>query len=183
MVGPDEILDHAGETVLPRDGHAVLYMTDDVAGAVPGRFPLMITDRTGGRGFILHKAERILHLAKVVVEGADPQQRHVRIHGTADGIRHVHHLEAVLEGSGGLGGELLQQRAVRIRKLLEAGRRDQVEQAFEQVNQRIGGDGHHGPDKNLDHIEDHRAGTRIHEAEAGEDDHFHPKDDQRIDKL
>ena len=54
---------------------------------------------------------------------------------------------------------------------------------YDKHSERICGDGHYGPDKNLDDIQHHGAASGIDQPESGEDDQLHGEYDQGIDEL
>ena len=103
--------------------------------------------------------------------------------GMAGLVDHVHHLEAVLEGAGGLGVQLAEELAVRVGEFLEPGGGHQVEDPLEDVDERIEGHGEHGAAEQLQDVDPHQAAARVDQAEAREHDHFHPEDDQRVQEL
>ena len=118
-----------------------------------------------------------------MVQGGGPQERDIGVDRMAGLVHHVHHLEAVLEGTGGLGVQFAEELAVRVGEFLEPGGGHQVEDPLEDVDERIEGDGEHGAAKQLQDVDPHQAAARIDQAEAREHDHFHPENDQRVQEL
>ena len=90
------------------------------------------------------------------------------MHRTTGGIGHVHHLQAVLEGAGGLGCQLLEEFVVRVRQFQELVRGNQVEDAFKQVDDRIQGHCQEGADKQEQDIDPDQAVPGVDQPEAEE---------------
>ena len=184
VVRADKGLDLLREAVLVGYGQAVIHVADDVLGALHRRFALVVFLGIGAQALVLNEAERVLHFSNVVVEGGGAQQGHIGICGVAHGVYQVHHLQAVLEGAGRLGAELLQQRVVGIGHLFQTGLRHQVEHALEQVDERIQGHGGHGAHKNLGGSNPpQRQVAGVNEPEGKEHGYLHAKDDGSVDEL
>ena len=184
VVGADEALDLVWQAVFFRYGQTVVHVADDVRGAFQRGFVGVVFLHVRVDGLVLYEAEGVLHLAQVVVEGGGPQQRHVGIRSAAHGVHHIHYLQAVVEGTGGLGAELLQQRVVGVGHFFQARHGHQVEDALKQVYQRVQGHDGHGAHEDLGHREPpHGKVAGVYEAEAHEHGQFYAKHDGGVHKL
>ena len=183
-MGADKRLDLTGNTVFLRKRKAVVNVTDYIYCAFLVGLALMVGCGLRDGALILNEAHGILHLSEVVIKRRGAEKLDVRIRCAAHGVYHIHHLEAVLEGSGSLCGEFLKERIGGIGQFYEPCDGHKVENLLEEINQRIQGNRCDGADENEDHV--HPPGgvaSHIYETECQEDKGLHAEDDGGVEEL
>ena len=128
VVGQDEIRDDGRQMVLLCELHSVRDVPDNVLGALGrGEFSVVLYLLGRDQRLVLHEAERVVHLAYVVVERSHLHQRLISSYRTGYGLSQSRHLERVLEGPGSLLFQLAKKFVRILRKLLKTRSADQIE--------------------------------------------------------
>ena len=139
VVCQDEICDHDRQVMLPGKLHTVSHVLDDILGTLQRRQARMVLRLVGGdKRLVLHEAERIVHLADIVVESSDFHKGLVCADGAGNRLRKSRHLERMLECPGRFLFKLAQEVVGIFGKFLEARGRHEVENPFHQIDDGIG---------------------------------------------
>ena len=118
-----------------------------------------------------------------MVERAGAHQVGVGIHGPRHGVRHVHHLQRMLEGARRFLLQLADHRVGDVAELDEPGIGHQVENALEQIDERIARHREHGADEQAQERRPDVARDQFGGAEAKIAQREHPEGDQRREEL
>ena len=138
-MGVYEFLDYLRQVVLLRELQAVVNVLDYVRCALQrGQARMIFLRRFAGKdGLVLNEAERVEQFADIVIQGSGPYKGHIGTDGPGGVVRHIHHVEAMLEGAGRFALKQAQKLVVSIGQLLQPGLGHKVEDALEQVGERI----------------------------------------------
>ena len=117
MVAGDEIGHVLRKLVLAGQRQAVVHVLDDDPCTLFGRQAGVIVHALG---LVFDEAHGVFHLADVVVERAHPHQHGVGADLPGGLFSQIGHLQRMLESTGGLVLQLLQQLVVGVGKIPEA---------------------------------------------------------------